>query len=72
MTSSEGMQHVCEFCGHDFAKDPQSTHHCDPGAVRGLERKRCERVVQAARMKGDVDLRSIVHQIHHGEEPGTT
>jgi hypothetical protein len=36
MTSSEGMQHVCEFCGHDFGKEPQSTHHCNPRHV--LER----------------------------------
>jgi len=30
MTLSEGMQHICEFCGHDFAREPQPAHNCDP------------------------------------------
>ena len=28
------MRHICEHCDHEFATDPQPTHHCDPVAVR--------------------------------------
>jgi hypothetical protein len=28
------MKHECQFCGHDFASEPQETHHCDPRKVR--------------------------------------
>lgn len=34
MTTSKGMLHRCESCDHDFARDPQPTHHCDPQRVR--------------------------------------
>jgi len=37
--------------------------------IRVKERERCEAIVQAARMKGGVDLRSIIHQIRSGEWP---
>ena len=27
------MKHECDYCGHDFAKEPQPAHHCEPHRV---------------------------------------
>lgn len=41
------MNHECEFCGHDFGRAPEPTHHCDPAEVR----KRTLASLDAIRLK---------------------
>ena len=54
-TSSEGMRHVCEFCGHDFAKEPQTAHHCNPRHV--LERIKLKPRTTVKRFAADLKSR---------------
>ncbi len=53
--TSEGMRQVCEFCGHDFAREPQPTHHCNPRHV--LERIKPKSRTTVKRFAADLKAR---------------
>lgn len=57
------MKHECERCGHDFARDPQPTHHCDPVAVRERTVDAIARFVMAYDDSGDDPMAALASDI---------
>lgn len=61
------MKHECEFCGHDFAKEPQPTHHCNPRHI--LERFKPKPRTTVKRFAADLKSR-IERAAVAFEQPG--
>jgi hypothetical protein len=69
--TTEKEEPYCDVCGNSGSglRSPVEVCRDCYDVARDAERSRCERIVQAARMKGGVDLRIIIHQILSGGEP---
>jgi hypothetical protein len=69
MTSSEGMQHICEFCGHSFAREPQPTHHCDPRKVLANIKLKPRTTVKrfAADLKTRIERAAVAFENEHAQ-----
>ena len=50
--------HACEFCGHNFAKEPEPVHRCFPLKVRRRAIEECAEVADAYRREDNTLLTS--------------